>query len=160
MVGRSLSRRVVVSSASVAGFIGNKQRNLQPFSPQTVSSLLTSRNPPNSPNYACACPKCNYDMDEQEVIDGFMATALDITTECKNCHYRFDAVASWEHLGEKCKFVALCSMQTKDQFENYRIGKNVEGAKLVKLIVQERPDIAWNAYFHGQYDFPNDTVDP
>ena len=99
------------------------------------------------------CPNCQYCLTENQIIAGFRDDNLDFTTECPVCEERFITTATLKVVGEIATFPCLCRNQTKDQcdffFEKQKILDAGDEEKVERL-AELRPDLAWNAYWHGR----------
>jgi hypothetical protein len=90
------------------------------------------------------CPHCRYEMTQKEVLEKFRNDTVDITTGCPECGERFET----SFLMDECRFVWLCELQTKDQFnlwidEVERPFKN-NYEKMLRALKTERPEVYFN----------------
>ena len=101
--------------------------------------------------HSSECPKCFHIMSEKDIIAGFKDDVVDFTTDCPNCGHSFVTTAVLDVFGENATFPCLCPSQTKDQcdlfFENNQNRTDIEK---VVLLATSRPELAWNAYWHGR----------
>lgn len=124
------------------------------FSNGTRLRFLASGSPNNvPPTFVGRCPECDYKLTEQDILDGFTDNNVDFTTECPECYHRFITSATLTVFGETAEFPCLCAEQTRDQVKlftrDYK-DLDVTDAQLVNEIAIKRPELAWNAYWHGR----------
>lgn len=95
------------------------------------------------------CPRCRYRMTPEQVQNKFRNDTVDITTGCPECGERFET----SFLLDDCRFVWLCKMQTKDQFNLWIDQKKEESTnneKMLRALKTERPEVYFNAYRYSE----------
>jgi histone H3/H4 len=120
---------------------------------QILSSSFTSDLMSNPPRIEATCPECDYEMDEDEVNDGFLIdNTLDYSTQCPECYHRFITRGVWSLFGKKEEFPLLCANQTKDAVNHFLESNpflaQVTDAEKVEVLSRWQPALAWNALWH------------
>ena len=123
------------------------------FTEKTRRAFLDSGsplNPPPPPSISSHCPECAYKMSEEEVLRGF--NNFDFNTKCPQCGNSFVSSGTLKAFGEIAKFPCMCPKHTKDQAAHFLEGFDVVllDTQKVEEIASKRPELAWNAYWHGR----------
>lgn len=58
------------------------------------------------------CPSCGFEMNDGEIIEGFLNNHFDTTTQCINCLKRYEASLIIYENGTKFKVPYICKDQT------------------------------------------------
>ena len=103
---------------------------------------------------SAVCPECSYEMDENEIRNGWRQDQLDTTTQCPECGHRFEAtllvvnrVTGRSHGAHSY----LCVDQLFYRLRKVRRGKS---KRLGKVFLEEKhPGLLWNMVRHfGTYE--------
>jgi histone H3/H4 len=120
-----------------------------------------------TPIFDGTCPECFWRMREELILDNFSTDILDFRTCCVNCSHKFFTTGELKTLKlapseGKARFIALRADQTKDQFEAFlaEYEEQPPHQQVIQELAIVRPELAWNAYWHGHSKFEpeNDTI--
>jgi len=160
MSARQKTKRKTVSKTyktSISASISRQQRLFASIPSQSVSlkhrlAEALDENSPPVPFINCQCPYCSCELTSDEVEDGFLDQVDDYTTQCPSCKKRFETSGTIYLSGKIERFVWLCFKQTQNELTVWAKNHDLFISRLVDELLDERPELAWNAYRHCYND--------
>lgn len=94
------------------------------------------------------CPKCEYELSDEEIAKGWREDPLDYTTQCPECGHRFNAVLILQDPNKQTlgSHTYLCEIQLFHKIEMIHLIKLDEPDD--EYMLSEHPNVFWNMIKH------------